>query len=125
MLFEELHKKDEGRRYSNLKWRDLAMPTLTNLATKQSKTTWPEVPSSVRHEQILTHVSAGLLTHVSTVVFLTHVSIVFLTHVSIVSLIHVSVAFITHVSIAVPTHISVVFLTHVLMVFLQKTFHLN
>lgn len=74
MLFKELHKKDEGRRYSNLKWRDLAIPTLTNLATKESKTTWPEVPSSVRHEQILTHVSAGILTHVSIVVFLTHLS---------------------------------------------------
>ena len=32
----------------------MAIPTLINLVIKQSKTTWPEVPSSVRHEvQIL------------------------------------------------------------------------
>ena len=32
----------------------MAISTLINLVIKQSKTTWPEVPSSVRHEvQIL------------------------------------------------------------------------
>lgn len=50
MFFKEFNKKDEGRRYLNLKWRDLAIPTLTSLVIKQSEATWPDVPSGVRQE---------------------------------------------------------------------------